>query len=398
MIEFRVLAQDGMARTGTLTTPHGVVETPAFVAVGTRGTVGSITTHDLRKAGTRILIANAYHLHLRPGADLIEALGGLHSFMNWDGPLMTDSGGFQVFSLGAGRVHGVGKIGSVFPGQGDQNEGRTGERQPLAFIDEDGVRFTSYLDGSSYRFTPEGVISIQRKLGADIILPLDECTSPLHDYDYTKAAMERTHRWMLRSQREFQRIGSPDQAMFGIAQGGAFQDLREESARFMADQDLPGYAIGGSLGKSKEDMCRVLEWTVPLLPPERPRHLLGIGEMEDIFEAVGRGMDLFDAITPTRLAGTGTVFVRDAPRFRIHLTNTHFKEDSRPIEAACPCDTCRRYSRAYVRHLFAAREILAVHLATVHNLHFVESLLGEIRSAIRRGEFAALRRDWLGVG
>lgn len=207
--------------------------------------------------------------------------------------------------------------------------------------------------------------------------------------------MERTHRWLLRSQQEFHGNRGCHQALFGIVQGGAFQDLREESARFMADQDLSGYAVGGSLGRTKDDMRRVLDWTVPLLPSERPRHLLGIGEIEDLLEGVGRGVDLFDAVTPTRMAGTGTVFVRNAPRFRIHLTNERFKQDGRPIQVGCQCPTCRRYSRAYMRHLFVAREILAAQLATIHNLHFVESLVSQIRAAIHQKNFAALKRDWL---
>jgi queuine tRNA-ribosyltransferase/7-cyano-7-deazaguanine tRNA-ribosyltransferase len=310
---------------------------------------------------------------------------------------MTDSGGFQVFSLGAGRAHGVGKIASVFPGHDAGESKRAPERPLLAAIDEEGVRFKSHLDGSVHRFTPEGVIMIQQKLGADLILPLDECTSPLHDQGYTLAATERTHRWMLRSLEQWARKGTASQALFGIVQGGPFQDLREKSARFMVAQDLPGYAIGGSLGRNKEAMHRVLDWTVPLLPSERPRHLLGIGEIEDLLEGVGRGVDLFDAVTPTRMAGTGTVFVKEAPRFRIHLTNARFKDDGRPIEDECLCPTCRRYSRAYLRHLFVAHEILGVHLATMHNLCFVGSLMDQIRGAIRRGGFAVLRRQWMGT-
>jgi queuine tRNA-ribosyltransferase/7-cyano-7-deazaguanine tRNA-ribosyltransferase len=367
------------------------------VAVGTRGTPGSVTFDELQAAGIGLIIANAYHLHLRPGADQIEEMGGLHSFANWDGPLMTDSGGFQVFSLGAGRDHGVGKVAPVFPGHRVASADLDSKRHRLATIDEEGVRFKSHLDGSVHRFTPEGVISLQQKLGADLILPLDECTSPLHDHAYTRAATERTHRWMLRSLEQWERTGTVGQALLGIVQGGSFQDLREESARFMAAQGLCGYAIGGSLGRNKEDMHRVLDWTVPLLPSDRPRHLLGIGEIEDLFEGVGRGVDLFDAVTPTRMAATGTVLVKGAPRFRIHLTNARFKDDGRPIEDECLCPTCRRYSRAYLRHLFVAHEILGVHLATMHNLCFVGSLMDQIRGAIRRGGFAVLRRQWMGT-
>jgi len=394
--EFEVTAQDGQARCGRLWTPHGAVETPAFVAVGTQATVKTVTPEELRELGVQIVIANTYHLHLQPGEELIARLGGLHRFMGWDGPLMTDSGGFQVFSLGAGREHGVGKIASIFPEEQDRGghlHPKTGKS--LVEVDDDGVEFISYLDGSRHRFTPEGVIEIERKLGADIILVLDECTSPLHDYDYTKRAMERTHRWALRALEEFKRGDDGTQALFGIVQGGAWRDLREASAEFIGGLDFFGFAIGGSLGRSKEDMHRVLEWTIPLLPPERPRHLLGIGEIDDIFEAVERGIDLFDCVAPTRMARTGTLFVRGGDRFRMHIHNACYRDDPRPIEEGCTCYTCRRYSRAYLRHLFEAKELLGLRLATIHNLHFLTELMRQIRRAIKEGRFAELKREWL---
>jgi len=394
--EFKITARDGAARAGRLLTTHGLIETPSFVAVGTQATVKSLTPEELREIGIQVIIANTYHLHLRPGEDLIGEMGGLHRFMGWDGPLMTDSGGFQVFSLGAGREQGVGKIASIFPEERDRGGHFKSKRaKPLVEVNEEGVEFISYLDGSRHHFTPEGVIEIERQLGADIILVLDECTSPLHDYDYTRAAMERTHRWARRALEEFERTTDGKQALFGIVQGGAYRDLREESAKFISSLNFDGYAIGGSLGKSKREMHQVLEWTVPLLPEGQPRHLLGIGEVEDIFAAVERGIDLFDCVAPTRMARNGTLFVRDSKRFRMHISNAQYRDDPRPIAEGCGCYTCRHYSRAYLRHLFEAQELLAMRLATIHNLYFLESLMRQIRAAIGEGRLAELKREWL---
>ena len=396
MISFEVLAKEGEARAGRLVTPHGVIETPSFVAVGTQATVKAVSVEDLRRIGNQVIITNAYHLHLQPGEDLIERMGGLHRFMGWKGPLMTDSGGFQVFSLGAAKEHGVGKIASIFPEETDRGghfSSKKGKR--LVKVDEDGVEFISHLDGSPHRFTPERVMDIERKLGADIILALDECTSPLHDYPYTKAAMERTHRWALRALAECRRTPENRQALWGIIQGGAYRDLRRESAGFIADQPFAGHAIGGSLGRSKEEMHMVLEWTIPLLPQDKPRHLLGIGEIADIFEVVKRGVDLFDCAAPTRMARTGTLFARKAERYRIHILNAQFKEDPRAIEEGCNCYTCCNYSRAYLRHLFVAKELSGVRLATIHNLYFMESLMRRMRAAITEKRLAALTREWL---
>ena len=395
MSSFELVTKDDKARAGILVTPHGPIETPSFVAVGTQATVKALSQEELRKIGTQVIITNAYHLHLQPGENLIEKMGGLHEFMSWNGPLMTDSGGFQIFSLGAGKEHGVGKIAPIFPDEMDRGGHLSSKKgTSLVRVDEEGVEFTSYLDGSRHRFTPEQVMDIERRLGADIILPLDECTSPLHDYAYTKAAMERTHRWALRALEEFGRF-ERNQALLGIVQGGAYRDLREESALFIGAQEFHGYAIGGSLGRSKKEMCQVLEWTVPLLPQDKPRHLLGIGEIEDIFEVVSRGIDLFDCVTPTRMARTGTLFAKSAERFRIHILNAKFRDDPRPIDEGCSCDTCRTHSRAYLRHLFIARELLAIRLATVHNLHFLESLMVEIRNAIKEERLSVLREEWL---
>lgn len=395
MFSFELLGKEENARAGRLDTSHGSIETPSFVAVGTQATVRAVSVGDLRMTGNQVIITNAYHLHIQPGEDLIERMGGLHQFMSWGGPLMTDSGGFQVFSLGAGKEHGVGKVAPIFPAEKDRGgHFRSKKGKPLVKVDEEGVEFISYLDGSRHRFTPERVIEIERKLGADIILVLDECTSPLHDYHYTRTAMERTHRWAVRALTEFQRTSDNSQALLGIVQGGAYRDLRQESGSFIASQGFDGFAIGGSLGRSKEEMYQVLEWTVPHLPQDKPRHLLGIGEIEDIFEVVKCGIDLFDCVAPTRMARTGTLFVKGTERFRIHILNARFKDDPGPIDEDCHCHTCCNYSRAYLRHLFAAKEPSAIRLATIHNLHFLESLMRQIRTAIRENRLEALKREW----
>ena len=394
MFPFEVVAKEGEARAGRLVTPRGVIETPSFVPVGTLATVKALTPEDLREIGNQVVITNAFHLHLRPGEDFISRMGGLHRFMHWDGPLIMDSGGFQIFSLGAGKEHGVGKIAPIFPDENDRGGHYGAGKKPLVTVDEDGVEFISYLDGSIHRFTPEGVIEIGRKLDTDIVLVLDECTSPLHDFQYTRRAMERTHRWAQRAIEAFERTSDGNQALWGIVQGGAYQDLRKESAAFIVDKNFDGFAIGGSLGKSKNDMHQVLEWTVPYLPEQRPRHLLGIGKVEDIFEVVRRGIDLFDCVAPTRLAHTGTLFTRDSEGFQMHILNAQYRDDPRPIEEGCNCGTCGHYSRGYLRHLFLARELLGIRLAAIHNLYFMESLMGEIRAAIKEGRFAALSKAW----
>jgi queuine tRNA-ribosyltransferase len=396
MVSFKLLAEDNDARAGILVTPHGNISTPSFVPVGTSAIVQAMSVDELRELGSQVIITNAYHLHLRPGEDLIQKMGGLHRFMGWNGPLVSDSGGFQIFSLGSAKEHGVGKIAPIFPEKMERGAHLPSSNgKPLVRVDEDGIEFVSYLDGSRHRFTPEVVVEIGRKLGADIVMVLDECTSPLHDYRYTKEAMDRTHRWAVRSLEALEHSSSRNQALIGIVQGGMYRDLRHQSARFMAGLGFEGYAIGGSLGESKEEMYRLLEWTTPLLPGEKPRHLLGIGEVEDIFEVVRRGIDMFDCIFPTRVARTGTLLVKEAERFRIHIRNARFKEDPNPIQNACPCYTCRHYSRAYLRHLFMTKEPSAIRLATIHNLNFLESLTREIRESIKQGRFAALEKQWL---
>jgi len=393
-------ATGSLARTGRLVGPHGTIATPAFVAVATRATVKGVEPQALRDAGVQVVIANTYHLHLRPGENVVAALGGLHGFSGWDGPAMTDSGGFQVFSLGAGKVHGVGKVASIFPGSADPPSPRRGSGS-LVTLTEDGARFRSVIDGSERFFSPESVIEIERKLGADIILPLDECTSPLHDYAYTKAAMERTHRWARRAVEAFERgktgapRPNPKQVLFGIVQGGAYEDLRTESARVIASMPFAGYAIGGSLGRSKEEMHRVLEWTVPALPENKARHLLGIGEIEDLFAGVRRGIDTFDCAAPTRMARNGSVFAKGAPRHRINLRNARFRDDPRPIEADCDCFTCTHHSRGYLSHLHRAGELSFYRLATLHNLRFLIRLMAAIRAAVAADALDELEQAWL---
>lgn len=397
--EFQIISESDGARAGTLVTPHGSIETPTFVPVATSATVKGLTGPELATLGIQVMIANAYHLHLQPGETRIADLGGLHRFMGWERPLIADSGGFQVFSLGAGKVQGVGKVASLFPSRsGDAPRAPRTVAASLVTIEEEGVEFLSHWDGSLHCFSPERVVEIERRLGADIILVLDECTSPLHSYEYTRHAMERTHRWAVRALQAFADGDDGSQALWGIVQGGRYRDLREESARFMSSRGFHGYAIGGSLGERKEDMHAVLEWTLPLLPRAQPRHLLGIGEVEDVFAIIGRGVDLFDCVAPTLMAQTGTVLNRNAPRFRAHLTNAAYKDDPRPIVEGCGCLTCRSYSRAYLRHLLMAKEPLGVRLATIHNLSFMESLMAQIRAAIKNGGFAELQKNWTNKG
>jgi queuine tRNA-ribosyltransferase len=388
-ITYELIAQspDHAARLGRIHTAHGMIETPTFFPVGTQATVKTLTPNDLRAVSASAILANTYHLFLRPGADLIEKLGGLHKFTGWSGPIMTDSGGFQAFSLGLALEHGVGKIAKIFPGAAEVPTRPT--RKKLARIDEEGVTFASHLDGSRQRLTPEISIHVQEQLGADLIVAFDECTSPLSDYHYTRQAMERTHRWAIRS---LAARTSSTAGLYGIVQGGAYPDLREMSARFIGSLPFDAFAIGGSLGRSKADMHHVLEWTVPLLPSGKPRHLLGIGEPEDLFECVERGIDTFDCVAPTRLARHGSFYTTHG---RLNIQNAAYREDPAPIEAGCGCFTCQTFSRAYLRHLFVAEEILGYRLATIHNLHFILQLMKQIRQSLAVNQFDELKREFL---
>ena len=349
------------ARAGWLTTPHGAVPTPLFLPVGSQGTVKALAPDDLRALGARMLLANTYHLHLRPGAQVIGALGGLHRFMAWEGPLLTDSGGFQVFSLGH-----------------------------LRRVTDEGVLFRSHLDGSEHFLSPELAIAIQEELGADIIMALDECPPFGTDSAAIERATERTHHWAERCLESKRR---PDQALFGIVQGGTFAELRRWSASHLVSLDLPGYALGGlSLGEPKEVMHAMIEETVALLPKAKPRYLMGVGSPEDLVNGVARGIDLFDSALPTRVARNGGLFT---PLGRRNITNAGFREQAGPIEQSCDCYTCRTFSAAYLHHLFRCQELLAYRLATIHNLRFIMQLMEEIRHSILGGIFPAFRGNFL---
>ncbi len=342
-------------------TPHGEIPTPVFAPVGTQATVKSLSPRELLELGATLILANTYHLYLRPGPEVVASLGGIHPFMGWKGPIMTDSGGFQVFSL-----------------------------EHLRRVDDKGVTFRSHLDGSEQHLTPESVIEVQEQLGADLILCLDICTPYPSSREQCEADLRWTHHWAKRSLKAHTR---PDQALFGIVQGGTYALLREESARFFADLDFPGYSIGGlSVGEPKEMMHQMLEVTVPLLPEDKPRHLLGVGSPEDLFECTALGIDMFDCALPTRIARNGSFFTRQG---RLNIRNSRYTDDPAPIEEGCECYACQNFSRAYLRHLVMAKEILGVSLATIHNLHFMLNLMREIREAISKGDFMALKEEFL---
>ncbi len=368
---FELVAQDAAtgARAGVLHTPHGPVETPVFMPVGTQATVKTLDQQDLAAAQAQIILGNAYHLYLRPGHQRIDRMGGLHAFMNWPKPILTDSGGFQVFSLG------------------DRNE-----------VTADGVRFQSHLDGSHHFFTPEKVMEIEHGLGADIIMAFDECTPYPCGRDYAKESMQRTLRWAercLSRHRELatERVNRPPQALFGIVQGSIYPDLRRDCAQALMRLDLPGYAIGGlAVGEPREDLFAVVRQTTTHLPTEKPRYLMGVGLPHDLVEAVAAGVDMFDCVVPTRNARNATAFTR---RGRLRLKNARHAEDPQPLDADCACATCRHYSRAYLRHLFQTNEILGLRLATLHNVFFFQQLMREMRDAILGRHFAAYQAEFL---
>jgi queuine tRNA-ribosyltransferase len=356
---FELHNSSGTARLSTFHTPHGPIRMPAFAPVGTQANVKTLEPRDLHEVGCDLVLANTYHLYLRPGHKLIERMGGLHEFMGWDRPILTDSGGYQVFSL--------------------SNQMR---------LDVDGVTFRSHIDGSLHRFTPEDVVSIQQALGPDIAMVLDECPDPL-DWDYNQEALARTHRWAERCKDAHSK---PDQALFGIVQGGIFPSLRQASAHFLSDLDFTGYAVGGlAVGETKRQMYSTLDQTCPFLPVGKPRYLMGVGAPEDIVEAVHRGIDMFDCVLPTRIARNGSLFT---PEGRINLRNAKFAEDTRPVQEDCTCYTCRTFSRAYLRHLYKAGEISALRLGTIHNVHFVLDLMSMIRAAIAADTFGEFRSQF----
>jgi queuine tRNA-ribosyltransferase len=361
--EFELLkeAKDSKARLGRLHTPHGVIETPIFMPVGTRATVKAMTPEEVKDLGAQIILSNTYHLYLKPGHELIREAGGLHKFMNWDGPILTDSGGFQVFSLG-----------------------------PLRKITEEGVEFRSHIDGSRHFLTPEKSIEIQNALGSDIMMAFDECAPYPATYDYVKQSMERTTRWAKRCKdyhKDWDR-----QAIFGIVQGGMYKDLREISARDLVEMDFPGYAVGGlSVGEPRDLMCEILDHTTVLLPKDKPRYLMGVGSPDYLFEAVIRGIDMADCVLPTRIARNGTVLTS---RGKLVIRNAKYAKDFSPLDPECDCYACKNYSRAYIRHLFNVDEILGARLATTHNLYFLIKLMENIREAIKEDRLLEYRNEF----
>lgn len=385
---------DTLGRAGILQTPHGIVETPAFVAVGTKGTIKALTPEMLSSLGSQIVLANTYHLYLQPGDDIVQKAGGLHSFMNWHGPTMTDSGGFQVFSLGAAYGKGIGKVTrETDPERLLAAAAPDPDKPKIAHIDPDGVTFKSHLDGSTHYITPEKSIDIQHNLGADIIFAFDECTSPMEPIHYQREALDRTHRWAKRS-LEYHRSkkNSKHQALFGIVQGGRYENLRKESAQAISALDFDGFGIGGSF--AKEDMMTAVRWVNQILPENKPRHLLGIGEPEDLFMGAEQGVDLFDCVGPTRMARNGTLYT---VRGKINLMNAQYVDDFSPIDEICGCYTCKNYTKAYVSHLFRAKEMLAGTLSSIHNLYFIINLVHSMRLAILEDTFMQFKENFLSL-
>ena len=460
MFNFKITAKDrqSKARAGRITTAHGAIETPAFVPVGTKASVKSLTPQDLKEIGVQIFFGNTYHLHLRPGEDVIKDFGGLAKFMAWDGPTITDSGGFQVFSLGRAALRSLRQFGhssdpkvsrDSFLARG--NSSKTDSKYALfkssphakapraarvsnineddgvpkfVKIKDDSVVFRSHLDGSLHEFTPEKSIEIQQKLGADIILAFDECSPYPSSYDYTKQAMNRTHKWALRSLEAFRchpefisgsRSSGDEmpkrvrhdklrrQALYGIIQGGVYKDLREESAKFISSLPFDGIAIGGvAVGESKKEMRDVLDWTAPFLPEDKPRHFLGVGEIDDIFDSIEKGIDTFDCVIPTRMGRYGCIFAKPPEgnrknKFMIDIKKSIFANDQSPLTKDCNCSVCKTFTRGYIHHLFRLQELLAYRLASYHNLYFINNLVAKIRKAILEGRFLKVKKQWLGI-
>lgn len=376
-----------LGRAGTITTPHGEIKTPAFVTVGTKATVKALSPEELIGLGAEVVLANTYHLYLEPGIDIIKKAGGFAGFMNWHGPTMTDSGGFQVFSLGADFDRRIGKFSKA-----GETVDKKVQRSKLAVVDDEGVTFFSHIDGSEHRFTPESSVSIQQTLGADMIFVFDECTSPEDPYDYQRKALERTHAWAERSLKAHMNNTKARniQGLFGIVQGGRHMDLRKESAKVLATMPFSGYGIGGSF--TKEDIALVVAGVNELLPEEKPRHLLGIGRVEDLFLGIEAGIDLFDCVAPTRLGRTGTLYTKKG---NLNITNAQYKEDFSPLEEGCGCYTCTHFTRSYLSHLFRSKEMLGARLASIHNLFFTVHLVKDIRQSILDGTFSDFKKEFL---
>jgi len=398
---FIITSKDVLARTGKLILKHGTVETPAFVPVATRGGIKMLDTYDIEELGAQILMLNTYHLYLRPGIEKIKQFGGLHKFINWKGPIMTDSGGFQAFSLGIGSEMGRSKFKY---NQDDEEQksmdGQIKKYSRHAWVDDDGVTFKSVYDGSKHKLTPEKSIKIQEEFGSDIIFAFDECTSPTANYEYTKESMERTHEWAKRSLKTHTK---KEQMLFGIVQGGLFKDLRIESAKTISEMNVgnkrfDGIGIGGAFGKKQT--YKTLDWVVPYLQEDKPKHLLGIGTVEDIFESVKRGIDLFDCVGPQRIGRAGYFYISPESggnvknKFRAHITSAKFKDDNKPLDPHCKCKM-KRFTRAYIHHMFKNDPLVGMRIVTYHNIHFMLNLMKKIRNAIKNNEFEELYKEWM---
>lgn len=387
-ISFKIIKKDKKSKTraGIIKTPHGNIETPIFVPVGTNSSVKSVNPRDLKEMGAQVILANTYHLHLRPGENLIKKFGGLSKWMSWGKPTMTDSGGFQVFSLGVGLEHGVGKLLR-------EEEGVAKPR--LNKITQEGVTFQSHIDGSKQFLSPETSIEIQEKLGADLIVAFDDLESPKYSHEETENSLLLTEEWLIRSIKAHKR---KDQLLYGVTHGGSFKDLREKSARFV-DKHFNAIALGGA-HKNKKDMAKIVEWTIDNVSEDKPRHMLGIGEVDDIFELIERGIDTFDCVIPTRIGRTGFFFVSPKMgnlknRFRMDINKPQFRIDAKPLDGNCTCYTCKNFTRAYLHHLFRSRELLVYSLISTHNVHFLVNLTKQIRNAILEDKFNTLKMQWL---
>ena len=383
-----------LGRAGVMHTPHGPIRTPAFTPVGTKATVKAVLPETMRDLGAQVILANAYHLYLQPGADIVDAAGGLAAFMGWHGPTITDSGGFQVLSLGVGFK----KVLAMDSKAQRSDDVIAKGKDRLAHVDDDGVTFKSHLDGSMHRFTPEVSMQVQHQIGADIMFAFDECTTLMNTREYQERSVQRTQEWAVRCVAEHQRLtderaDKPYQALFAVVQGAQYEDLRRQSARDLAALPVDGFGIGGAL--EKERLGTIVRWVCEELPEDRPRHLLGIGEPLDVFAGVESGADTFDCVAPSRNARNGTVF---HSRKRFHLTNGVYRRDFSPIDETCDCYTCQNYTRAYLHHLFKAKEMLASTLATIHNERYIVRLIDQVRESILDGTFTELRDEVVGRG
>jgi queuine tRNA-ribosyltransferase len=389
--------QDRLGRTGQIQTPHGVIQTPAFIPVGTKATLKSVLPESIKDFGAQAVLANAYHLYLQPGSDVVDEAGGVGKFMNWQGPTFTDSGGFQVLSLGVGFKKVIAMDEKTF--QADDVIADKKER--LAHVDDDGVTFKSHLDGSLHRFTPEVSMQVQHQLGADIIFAFDECTTLHNTRKYQEKALERTRLWAKRCLSEHDRLtkersNKPYQALFGVLQGAQYEELRRKAAQDLGAMNedgvsFDGFGIGGAL--DKQTLGEILRWVNEELPENKPRHFLGIGEPDDLFVGVENGADTFDCVAPSRQARTGSVFTKDG---RLNISNAPHKREFKPIEDDCTCYTCQNYTRAYISHLFRSKEMLASTLATIHNQHFIVGLVDQMRESIKSGEFFEFKKEFMG--